>query len=463
MSSSVRAAGAVTRRRDPRILLAAAAVVLAAMPLEAAAALREPASLSWLPISVPIGILAIVALARPFEPAPGEKFSLGAAVAFFAAQVLPGANAVAVIAAASLVTRLYMGRSALSTIVNVSSMTAATAAAALVVSSVALPRTAVVTLSGAAYWGFTLASIGVMVTASGGVGAGRRFLRREALPTATLVSLGAIGGMLWQRDVLSILLLAIPLVAVDLGLRHAARERAALAALREAHDAQRRFTEDAAHELRTPLTALIGDLAFVDRAHLEPADSAAIADAQRTAGSLRRLTERLLTLAGTSVAAAVSRADLAAVTRDSLARATPRPGVAVRVTAPASVEVSISSELLGVVVADLVANAIAYTELGSIDVKVESKNGAASLTVWDTGVGIPDQELDRVFERFVRGSNARSLAAGSGLGLAIVKQIVDAHRGSIKVTSAVGRGTLVEVQLPLAAGPPAAAIVPERR
>ncbi|HEV2251227.1 MAG TPA: HAMP domain-containing sensor histidine kinase [Candidatus Limnocylindria bacterium] len=462
MTRSIRAAGAVTRRFDPRIALAAAAVALAAAPLEVAAGLREPASLSWLPISVPIGLFAIIALARPFEPAPGEKFSLGAAVAFFAAQVLPAADAVAVIAAAALMTRLYQGRSAISTIVNVSSLAGATAAAALVVSIAALPRIAVTTLSGAAFWAFTLATIGLMVGASGGPAAALAFLRREAVPTATLICLGAIGGILWQRDVLAILLLVIPLVAVEAGLRHAARERAALAALREAHEAQRRFAEDAAHELRTPLTALIGDLAFVDRAHLAPAEAAAIGDAQRTADALRGLTDRLLSLARSGVPSGGAQGDLADVTRDVVGRATPRPDVALRLDSAEHVAVRMSSELLAVVVGDLLANAIAYTERGAIDVKVEARAGAAWLTVWDTGVGIPGEDLDRVFDRFVRGSNARTLAPGSGLGLAIVKRVVDAHGGSIRVTSAVGRGTLVEVQLPLVTAGIVPAAVPER-
>lgn len=437
MTASVRAAGhTVARRRDPRVSLAAALVISGAIAMVAAALARTP--LQWTPPAIPVAIFLIVALQRPFEPAPGEKFSLGAAVAFFAAAILPAAAAVAVVVGTSLLTRLVQRRSVLSAAVNASVMGAAAAAASLTLALLPGARALELAVAGGAYCAVTLAGVAVMVGASSGAAAARSFLRRELLPTAALVSIGAIGALLWERDGLAILLLGVPLALIEVGLRRVAGERAAHAALREAHAAQRQFTEDAAHELRTPLTALVGNLAFVRRDRLEPDEADALADAERTAASLKVLTERLLMLSRSGTPEDGSRTDLADVAREATSRAAPRPGVSVRFEGPAALEVAVSPELLAVIVNDLLANAVAYTERGSIVVRVAAADATASLVVADTGAGIPASELPRAFDRFFRGQRARTLAPGSGLGLAIVRRIAEAHGGSVTVTSAVG-------------------------
>ena len=447
----------VTRRRDPRVTATAVAVVLLAVALDTLAVLGAGAR-PWTPLAVPIGVFVIVALIRPLEPAPGEKFTLGAAVAFFAATVLPGLEAVVVVTSAALIAKIVQRASPLSTAVNVAIMSAATAAAATVIASFKVgDHVPALALAGAAYTAVTLAGVGSMIAASQGLRALRDFVGRELLPTLTLVSVGAIGALIWERDVIAILILAIPLAAIERGLRVAARERTAVAALREANEAQRQFTEDAAHEIRTPLTALIGDLAYVRAGSLGPAEAEALSSAQRTAGSLQLLTDRLLAFARAGVVAApqqadqtgpAGQADLADVAREIVARLDARPGVAVRLAAPAGLEAAVGPELLRAVVQDVVANAVAYTETGTIELAVEERGGSAVLRVSDTGIGIPAEELARVFDRFYRGARARALAPGSGLGLAIVRRIVEAHGGSVTLTSAVGGGTTVQVELP---------------
>jgi signal transduction histidine kinase len=82
-------------------------------------------------------------------------------------------------------------------------------------------------------------------------------------------------------------------------------------------------------------------------------------------------------------------------------------------------------------------------------VKVAARDETAVVTVADTGVGIPEAEQSRLFERFFRASSARSgQIPGSGLGLSIVKTLVELHGGSIGVDSNVGQGTTVRVALP---------------
>jgi two-component system, OmpR family, phosphate regulon sensor histidine kinase PhoR len=98
---------------------------------------------------------------------------------------------------------------------------------------------------------------------------------------------------------------------------------------------------------------------------------------------------------------------------------------------------------LGEVLQNLLDNALQYTPSGGqIDVSAESDGKGVTFTVADTGIGIPESELERIFERFYRVDAARSReAGGTGLGLAIARHIVDAHSGRIWVESAVGLGS----------------------
>ena len=98
---------------------------------------------------------------------------------------------------------------------------------------------------------------------------------------------------------------------------------------------------------------------------------------------------------------------------------------------------------LGEVLQNLLDNALQYTpEGGQIDVSATFDGDGVTLTVADTGIGIPESDLERIFERFYRVDAARSRAAGgTGLGLAIARHIVDAHGGKIWVESAVGQGS----------------------
>jgi two-component system sensor histidine kinase VicK len=103
------------------------------------------------------------------------------------------------------------------------------------------------------------------------------------------------------------------------------------------------------------------------------------------------------------------------------------------------------------VVLNIISNAIKYTkEKGRIDVDVILQRATVQIVVSDNGVGIPEKEIPRVFERFFRVDKARSRQrGGTGLGLAISKQIVDEHQGSIDITSKYGKGTKVTITLPL--------------
>jgi signal transduction histidine kinase len=113
-----------------------------------------------------------------------------------------------------------------------------------------------------------------------------------------------------------------------------------------------------------------------------------------------------------------------------------------------------SGEHLERLVGNLVSNAIRYTsENGSVTVKLGMENGDVVLTVADSGIGIPEKELPRVFDEFFRGSNARTATdSGTGLGLSIARFIAEKHGGAIKVNSVEGEGTIFTVRIPAIIG-----------
>ena len=412
-----------------------------------------------LPLALAVALLSLGALVRPFEPAPGEKFSLAAAVAFFGVLVLPAGQALVAIAAGELAARVIRRTSPLSSIVNVSkSMGAAAAAAASIettrLSFILAPDLLEVLVAGALYLVVTLLPVAAMIGWTKGPRAGAGFIARETIPTATLLTIGALGAAVWVSSPLLIVLLLFPLAMVEIAGRGAARLRRTHGALAKALDAQRAFVADAAHELRTPLTAIRGNLAFVRESTLVPDEEAALADARRDVAHLADLVERLLMLSRAEENPDTSgRADLSQIARSVAAAIARRPEVALELDVASDVQVAAPPDLVEAVVRDLVGNASAYTEHGFVRVSVRTREERAELEVRDTGVGIAPAELSRVFDRFYRGSAARRIAPGSGLGLAIARRIAEIYGGRITLTPAHGGGTSVVVQLPLVRRP----------
>ena len=100
---------------------------------------------------------------------------------------------------------------------------------------------------------------------------------------------------------------------------------------------------------------------------------------------------------------------------------------------------------------NLVSNAIRYTTVGGeVNLEAKAKEGTLRILVSDTGIGIPEDDLSKIFDEFYRSENAKAHnKTGTGLGLSIVKQIVDSHRGKIWVESKMGRGTIFSCALPV--------------
>ena len=136
----------------------------------------------------------------------------------------------------------------------------------------------------------------------------------------------------------------------------------------------------------------------------------------------------------------------------SLAAQAQDAGVSVLVTGE-PVPMEAIPQLLHSIVYNLCDNAIKYNRPGGkVEVQVETSKQGPLLTVRDTGIGIPQEEQDRVFERFYRVDKSRSKAVGgTGLGLSIVKHAVLIHRGNLNLCSTPGEGTAVTVRFPAAA------------
>jgi signal transduction histidine kinase len=108
------------------------------------------------------------------------------------------------------------------------------------------------------------------------------------------------------------------------------------------------------------------------------------------------------------------------------------------------------NESLSRMLSNLLNNAIRYTDTGgSVTVTVAAREENVAFVIQDTGIGMPEDSLTHIFERFYRVDKSRSRAAGgSGLGLSIVKAIVDSHKGTVKVESELGKGSRFTVAIP---------------
>ena len=217
------------------------------------------------------------------------------------------------------------------------------------------------------------------------------------------------------------------------------------------------FTADASHELRTPLTVILSDSQGALRQERTPEEyRAALETIKQSALRMKSISDALLELAqgdaGRPVAQdACDLADLADESVALLGRVAREHG-ATLVSQLEGAPVVGDAGRLGRMILNLSINAILHNEAGvTVTVTTGVVDGFSELRVADDGRGITPESLGRIFERFRRVDASRSRhTGGAGLGLAIVKQTVEAHGGTIAVTSEVGKGTVFVVRLPKA-------------
>lgn len=226
-----------------------------------------------------------------------------------------------------------------------------------------------------------------------------------------------------------------------------------LGRLQSALNAQRAFIADAAHELRTPLAALQLQIQLVERAHDEAQRDVAIAELKTGLHRSTHVIQQLLTLARQdpgNVAISIGPFDIIALAHDLVIQQQPMAqsknidfGI---VTSCDKVMINSDMDLVRIMLANLIANALRYTpDGGKVDMKIDIKNGCC-ISICDNGPGIPDDEKTRVFDRFYR--RAGHNESGSGLGLAIVKSIAERLHTRVMLEDNPGGGLCARVEFP---------------
>jgi PAS domain S-box-containing protein len=228
------------------------------------------------------------------------------------------------------------------------------------------------------------------------------------------------------------------------------------------------FVSDISHELRTPLTTIQSAVDLMGRAwdRLDPLEHRALELADQELKRIRGMVEELLTLAqmdSRQYALEVAPTDLDEVIRnalESIETKAKRFGIELHYDTedrPSSVEhrCICDAQKIYQVLLNLLDNAIKYSDPGArVGICVLEDPDFVTVRVSDTGVGIPEDDLPNLFDRFYRVNKDRSRATGgSGLGLAISKQIVELHGGRLSVSSEVGVGSTFDVWLPKASLP----------
>lgn len=220
---------------------------------------------------------------------------------------------------------------------------------------------------------------------------------------------------------------------------------------------RREFTANVSHELKTPLQSIIGSAELIENGMVKSEDM------PRFVGHIRRESARLMALIQDIIR--LSQLDEGGelpMENVGLLALTEEVSVSLRDAAEAKrLHVSVSGsevavcgvrKLLYEVIYNLCDNAIKYNiDEGTVEITVSSDGTNASITVRDTGIGIPPEHQSRVFERFYRVDKSHSRASGgTGLGLSIAKHAVAYHNGKIHLQSEIGKGTTITVILPVA-------------
>lgn len=218
---------------------------------------------------------------------------------------------------------------------------------------------------------------------------------------------------------------------------------------------RREFTANVSHELKTPLQGIIGSAELIENGMVQPQD------VSRFVSHIHSEASRMVTLIGDIIRLSQldegdvmprEDVDVLAAAKEAvlnLSDEAAKRGITMTVDGT-PVTVYGVRRLISEIAFNLCENAVKYNhDGGSVTVKVEAEGENAVLTVQDTGIGIPDADQSRVFERFYRVDKSHSKASGgTGLGLSIIKHAVMYHHGRVELRSATGEGTSVRVILP---------------
>lgn len=246
---------------------------------------------------------------------------------------------------------------------------------------------------------------------------------------------------------------SVGVIVTDLSERKRQEEAEAAVKMRD------EFLAIASHELRTPLSTLVLRLGLLER-HAVSGDlnqvQASVDRAKDQTERMRRLVDRLLDvsqLASGRLKLELEQGDLGEIVKEAVERFSEVASNAkceIRVNAPSGISTLIDKFRLDEAIGNVISNAIKYGPGKPIDVELKSKANKATLIVQDRGIGIPAEDLTRVFGRFERTAISHNYG-GLGLGLYIAKQVIEEHDGSINAESGSGDGVRIVIELPLIA------------
>lgn len=252
---------------------------------------------------------------------------------------------------------------------------------------------------------------------------------------------------------LNIIVIDLIIIALGSSLSYWFADRT-LRPIRKMHDALGRFTSDASHELRTPLAVMQTeiDVALRDKKATGKELREVLESNLEEVMRLRGLSEQLLSLTRLDANGIdMHPVDLTRLMKNQISDIEKRHGTTFKTSLESKVKVTGNSDLLAQTISIISENAIKYSN-GSkkpITWTLKKHGGDAVLTCEDHGVGIDEDDLGHIFERFYRGKQASGKAiSGHGLGLAIAQEIISKHNGGISITSNKGKGTAVRITLP---------------
>ncbi len=211
------------------------------------------------------------------------------------------------------------------------------------------------------------------------------------------------------------------------------------------------------HEFRTPLTLILGPVAQMLRNHPSEQEIARLNIVQRNGYRLLRMVDQLLNLETFRIKAITQKSPqptgkIIRLLTEAFADLAEEKNIQLSIKNIAEVNFEFTNDALEKIVLNLLSNAIKYSKAGdSISVETtRTSNNELSIQVVDTGIGIPADKLDTIFERYNRVLDENSeQVTGAGIGLALVKSLVEAHQGRIDIQSELGKGTQITVYLPI--------------
>lgn len=262
------------------------------------------------------------------------------------------------------------------------------------------------------------------------------------------------------NDMLLATFLVVPFLALGVAVAGYQFAGIALKPVEETFSLFKRFVADAGHELKTPISVIeaatetlsaVDASEFIAKSDLE-FELQTISKANKR---MKELTSDLLFLAKVEDQAIIFRrreiimAELIEEVVDQFRPLARSKNLTIELDATSSVIIEGEPESVHQAISNLISNAVRYTDQGKISVRLSESEIHAIVEVSDTGIGISEMDKDKIFHRFHRSEESRSReAGGAGLGLSIVKAVVEAHKGSVSVDSALAAGSTFIVRFP---------------